>query len=262
MLDGTLGVYPQKKFHIEIEPDAKPTFSYPYLCHATFKKELDHLVSLGVLVPQEASEWTSSTFITPKKDGRVCWVGNLRQLNKVVKRRQYPLPIITDILQKCMGFEFFTKLDISMQYYTFELDEENQDLCTINTAFGLTLNSQWDSNALQASPKRPWRTYYVCGIKDADVYIDDVGAFSDDWDSHVIKLLREILRQLREDSFTINPLKYKWAVKESDWLSYWLTSRGLKPWKKKIDAVLRMERPQDATALQAFIGVVNFYRDM
>ena len=98
--------------------------------------ELDHLVRIGVLSSQQESEWALPSFIIPQNDGRVSWISNLHQLNKVIRRKQFLLPIIMDILCKCSEYKFFTKLGVSMQYYTFELDKESQDLCTIITPFG------------------------------------------------------------------------------------------------------------------------------
>jgi hypothetical protein len=63
--------------------------------------------------------------IISKEDNRVLWTSNSRQLNKVKRQNQYPLPIITDILRKRSRYKCFTKLDISMQYYAFELDNKS-----------------------------------------------------------------------------------------------------------------------------------------
>ena len=71
IFDGTLGIYPHEKFHIDIDPDAKPVYSRPYpvprIHYNTFKKELDHLVKIGVLVIRNESGWASPTFIIPKR---------------------------------------------------------------------------------------------------------------------------------------------------------------------------------------------------
>jgi hypothetical protein len=52
------------------------------------------------------------------------------------------------------------------------------------------------------------------------------------------------------------------AIKETDWLGYWLAPHGLKPWKKKINAILHTDCPCNATELCMFIGCQNYHHDM
>jgi hypothetical protein len=94
-------------------------------------------------------------------------------------------------------------------------------------------------------------------IDAADVYIDGVGAFFSSWQEH-LALLDIVLHCRCGNSFPINPLKHKRAVQETDLLGYWLIPRGLKPWKKKIDAILHMDHPHTTAVLRCFIGCINF----
>ncbi len=137
-----------------------------------------------------------------------------------------------DILHECSGYKFFMKLDISMHYITFNLDEYSQELCTIITPFGKYKYLRLPMG-LKCSPDiaQSIMESVLAGINDAVVYTDDVGAFLHTWDEH-IKLLGRMLRCPSENGFTINPLKCEWTFKETDWLGYWLPPQGKKLGKK------------------------------
>ena len=51
-------------------------------------------------------------------------------------------------------------------------------------------------------------------------------------------------------------------IQESDFLGYWMTPTCIKPWKKRIDAILNLHRPNNNTDVRAFIGAVNHYKSL
>ena len=46
---------------------------------------------------------------------------------------------------------------------------------------------------------------------DTEVYIDDIGCFSNNCDAH-IELLHKVCNRLSENRFTVDPLKCEWGV--------------------------------------------------
>jgi hypothetical protein len=96
-----------------------------------------------------------------------------------------------------------------MQYYTFQLDEESNDLCTIATPFG-----KFKYNRLPMGLKcSPYFAQEVMEsifkeVEDAEVHIDDICAFSNSREEHMA-LLSKILTLLQDNGFTVNSLTAK-----------------------------------------------------
>ena len=149
-----------------------------------------------------------------------------------------------------------------MQYYTFALDEESQKLCIISTPFGLFKYKDLPMGVKQLSDiVQEVMEGLFSNLETAEGYIDDVSCFSHHFEEH-IQTLSVVLTRLEENGFTVNPGKCEWAVTETDWLGYWLTPTGLKPWSKKIQAILGLQSPRNIKQVRSFIGAVTYYCDM
>jgi hypothetical protein len=54
----------------------------------------------------------------------------------MLKRKPYPIPKMSQMLQELEEFAYATSLDLNMGYYTIKLDPYAQKMCTIVTHFG------------------------------------------------------------------------------------------------------------------------------
>ena len=141
LFDGTLGDWDTAPVSLELKEGAKPfhakrAHSIPRAHLDVFKKEVARLVELGVLKRQPDSEWAVPTFIIPKKDKTVRFISDLREVNKRIVRKPYPIPKISSVLQEMEGFTFASQLDLNMGYYTIRLDGDAQKICTIILPWG------------------------------------------------------------------------------------------------------------------------------
>jgi hypothetical protein len=120
-----------------------------------------------------------------------------------------------------------------MHNYTFELEEESSNLCTIISPYSkfrykcLPMGIKQSPNIAQEIMEDIFHD-----IKPIYVFINNIGVFNDLW-THHLETLAIVLQCLEDNDFTMFPLKCEWAVKETDWLRYWSTPTGLKPGQRK-----------------------------
>ena len=159
-------------------------------------------------------------------------------------------------------YKYFTKRDLSMFFYCFELDNKSKDMCTINTPFGLYRYARLAMGIKTSPDTAQFIINKILEGTGAEGYIDDTGFwFNNSFDEHIMAV-DKILTRLEENGMKCNPLKCKWAVQETDLLGHWMTPTHIQPMKKKINTILQMGCPTTSTQARSFIGAVNFYKSL
>ena len=106
---------------MKLRPGAVPyharPFPVPKAYEQTTRVEIERLCKIGVLRKCHDSEWAAPTFIQPKKTGDVRVLTDFRKLNECLARTPFPLPKVSDMLQKLEGFQYATAIDLSMGHY-------------------------------------------------------------------------------------------------------------------------------------------------
>ena len=268
LFDGTLGSWDTDPIELELkDPECTPyhakAYPVPHSQEKMLKEEVERLCNYGVMRKINRSEWACPMFTIRKPDGTLRSLADLRQLNKRIKRKPYPLPKITDLLQKLEGFMWATSLDLNMGYYHILLTPNSSRLCTIILPWGKYEYLRLPMG-LCNSPDifQEKMSDLMAGLEFVRAYIDDLLIITKgDFQEHLDQLER-VFTRLAEAGLKVNATKSSFCQGELEYLGYQINRKGMQPTLKKVEAILKLEKPSNRRELRRFIGMVNYYRDM
>ena len=260
-----LGTLKDFKASIDMDPRAKPRFcksrSIPYAMRDLVTKELQRLVSEGIVEPVQFSEWASPIVAVLKEDRksvRLC--GDFKQtINPVSKLDRYPLPKIEDLFATLSGGKSFTKLDLSQAYQQLTLDEASKKFVIINTPQGLFQYTRLPYG-ISSAPGIFQRVMenILRGIPGVTVYIDDILITGPD-DKRHLNSLKEVLSRLDKVGLRAKESKCKFMASSVTYLGYQIDRDGLHPMAGKVQAVNDAPNPRNTTELKSYLGLLTYY---
>jgi hypothetical protein len=268
VFDGSLGTWQTEPVELELKnPDEKPYHAKPYPVPKSqeekLKQEVERLCGEGIIRKINRSEWAFPAFTIYKPDGTLRSLANLIELNKRIKRKPYPLPKISDMLQKLEGFLFATSLDLNMGYYHIELSPNSSKLCTIVFPWGkyeylrLPMGLCNSPDIFQEKINE-----LMDGLDFVRAYLDDVLIPTKNSFEEHLEQLEQVLTRLQSAGLKVNASKSKFCQDKLEYLGYVITRSGIQPNMKKVEAILKIDTPKTRKQLRAFIGMVNYYRDL
>ena len=262
VFDGGLGTLPGK-VHLHVEPGAVavqcPARRVPITLKTRLKTELDRLVRTGVICPvTEPTEWCNQISVQTKKDMSLRICIDPRPLNKVLHRELYPLPTMDEVLPELSTARVLSKLDLQSGYWHCELDDESSLLTTIITPFG---RYKWNrlpfGTNVSAEIFQRKLNQTLEGLDGVICVADDIVVFGRNDEDHDEKL-RLLLQRCRDTGVKLNRKKCQIRTNEITFMGHRVTSEGLKPDDKKIEAIVKMTNPTDVKGVQRLQGTVGY----
>jgi len=242
------------------------SYRYPYCHKEEVQRQISKMLEQGI-IQHSHSPWSSPIWIVPKKldaSGKRKWrlVVDYRKLNEKTIDDRYPLPLITDLLDKLGKCNYFTTLDLASGFHQIEIDPtdipktaftvENGHYEFIRMPFGL-------KNAPATFQRVMDNVLRDLMGKICLVYMDDIIVFSTSLQEHVENLKR-VFEALDRYNLKIQLDKSEFLCKEVAFLGHIVTPNGVKPNPNKVEAIKNWPLPNTEKELRGFLGTMGYYR--
>ena len=125
---------------VKLIPNSKPSGCKVYPLSPSEQKELDVFLKenleMGQIQPSK-SPMSSLVFFIKKKDGSLRLVQDYQVLNTITMKNKYPLPLISELINKLQGARYFMKLDTCWGFNNIQMKSRDEWKAAFRTNRGL-----------------------------------------------------------------------------------------------------------------------------
>jgi hypothetical protein len=236
-------------------PVYSKTYRYPHVHKQEVRTQVSELLDHNI-IRHSTSPWSSPVWIVPKKldaSGKKKWrmVIDYRKLNEKTIDDRYPIPNITDTLDKLGKAQYFSALDLWSGFHQIKIDPrdiektaftvENGHYEFLKLLFGLK-NAPASFQRIMDNILREFLG------KNCVIYLDDILVYSTSLQEH-IEVLDKIFKKLQTFNLKVQLDKCDFLKKETSYLGHVITKEGVKPNPDKISAILNWPLPRNETEL-------------
>ncbi|SJL13410.1 uncharacterized protein ARMOST_16853 [Armillaria ostoyae] len=242
--------------------DDLPVYPLNPIKQKELDKFLDENLASGRIKPSK-SPMASPFFFVKKKDGTLCPVQDYRKLNEMMIKNRYPLPLISELMDKLGSAKYFTKLDICWGYNNVRIKKDDEWKAAFRTNrglfeptimfFGLTNSPatfQWMMNDI-------FKDLIATGK--VTIYLDDILIFSKTLEEHW-KITCRVLELLRKHKLFLKAKKCEFEVLETEYLGVIISEGSIRMDPVKLAGIAEWPVQTKKKELQSFLGFANFYR--
>jgi hypothetical protein len=228
----------------EKEPPWGPIYNLSAKELKTLHDYLDENLVRGWIRPSTSSVG-APVFFVPKKDGSLQLCVDYRGLNQISRKNRYPLPLISEAIDRLSGAKFYTKLDISNAYHGVRVAEGEEWKTAFHTRyghyeytvmpFGLANTPAVFQSYINAT-LRPYLDVFVI------TYLDDIVVYSNTAEEHR-EHVRTVLKALLQAVLYLKLRKCKFNAKEIWFVRFMITPEQVRMEEDRIAIIKEWPMP-------------------
>uniref|UniRef100_A0A8R7PAR9 Reverse transcriptase domain-containing protein n=1 Tax=Triticum urartu TaxID=4572 RepID=A0A8R7PAR9_TRIUA len=245
-------------------PNLRP-YRVPHYQKAAMEEIIKQLIKKGE-IQESFSPFSSPAIMIKKKDGGWRLYMDYRELNAIIIKNKFPMPIIEGLLDELYGAKVFYKLDLRSGYHQIRMSTTDIPKTAFRThmghyeytvvPFGVSGapgTSQGFMNKVCEEINEPEEKKCIL------VFFDDMLIFSKSLKEHIGHLERTFAT-LRKHEVSVKMSKCTFAKNQVHYLGHVISEQGVSTDPGKIKDVLDWLEPDNATKLRGFLGLTGYYR--